>query len=77
MKKYLGILIFIVISFLLMNFAPIDPTDLDKWNRSNMHWYKDHGTGCEYLAGGGFLGKKFLIERKDSSGKHICSKASK
>lgn len=67
----LSILLF-TISFML---NPADPTDKDKWNRSGMAWHKDYGTGCEYLAGSGFLGKAILTPRYDKDGNHICSES--
>ena len=29
----------------------IDPTDGGRWERSNLRYFKDHGTGKEYIAG--------------------------
>lgn len=55
-------------------FAPFDPTDKPaEYKRSGLMWYKDHGTGCEYLAGPGLFGTDTLIKRVDKNGKHICN----
>lgn len=51
-----------------------DPTDKSRLYRSGMSFYIDYGTGCHYLAGGGFFGKQVLIPRVDKKGNHICEK---
>ena len=45
-----------IIVFLLSPWInPTDPTDQDSFNRSGLHYYKDYGTGKEYISGGGSL----------------------
>lgn len=36
----------------------VDPTDKDGFNRSGLRYYKDYGTGVEYIGNG-----KCIIER--------------
>tara|TARA_R100001086_G_C11847513_1_gene260522 strand:- start:405 stop:653 length:249 start_codon:yes stop_codon:yes gene_type:complete len=52
--------------------TPTDPTDAGRFERSGMHFYTDYGTGCHYLAGGGFFGKQILIPRMGKDGKQVC-----
>jgi hypothetical protein len=49
-----------------------DDTDHSRFKRSGMSLHVDYGTGCEYLAGGGFFGKSRLIPRLNAKGKHVC-----
>lgn len=65
-------LILLMISFVIQLILPTDPTDSGRFDRSGMSFYKDHDTGCQYLAGGGFFGKQVLIPRVDKDGEHIC-----
>lgn len=65
-------LFWLVIILAVSFFSPTDATDKSRWNRSGMSMYIDHGTGCHYLAGGGFFGKQVLIARVDKNGKQIC-----
>lgn len=51
------IVYFIAIMFVIQLLANafnygIDPTDKDGWNRSGLRYYKDHGTGIEYISNG-------------------------
>ena len=67
--------IVIVVAIVVYIFTrPYDPTDDAKnGDRSGFVFYKDHGTGCHYIAGGyGFFGKAPIIPRVDKNGKHIC-----
>lgn len=72
MKEMKVTMVFFSIWAIILLCDGTDVTDKSFWVRSNMHHYKDYGTGCEYLAGGGFFGKENLIPRVDSKGKHIC-----
>ena len=62
------LILFLLLTGFLFFSCSVDSTDESMWSRSGMRWYKDHGTGCEYLAGGG----GFLIPRVDRDGKHMC-----
>ena len=63
------LLVVLILGFAALTFLrPTDPTDLDKLNRSGLRYYKDYGTGCEYV------GNMFDIgPRLDSNGKHVCN----
>ena len=69
-----SVLLWVVIMLAVSYFSPTDATDESRWNRSGMDMHIDHGTGCHYLAGGGFFGKQVLIPRLDKDGKHVCEK---
>ena len=65
-------LLWIVILLGVSYFSPTDATDKSRLDRSGMSMFIDHGTGCHYLAGGGFFGKQVLIPRLDKEGKQVC-----
>lgn len=71
MKKVITFLLWAIIFGLVFNFST-DPTDASFWTRSGLNYYKDYGTGCEYIAGGGFFGKTVLEPRLDKDGNHLC-----
>lgn len=60
-----GLVLFIAAVWIAFGyFSPLDPTDLSRWQRSGLYYYKDHGTGCEYIAAAdGWFGKPKLIPR--------------
>lgn len=49
---YFGL--FIILAQLVVNYfnVGIDPTDRDGFHRSGLHYYKDYGTGKEYISNG-------------------------
>lgn len=67
-----SILLWIAIMLAVSYFMPTDATDKSRLERSGMSMFIDHGTGCHYLAGGGFFGKQVLIPRLDREGKQVC-----
>ena len=73
MKKEIVTFILIFIGLLSIDLlrSP-DDTDKSRWDRSGMSLYIDHGTGCQYLAGGGFFGKEVLIPRVNKIGMQVC-----
>jgi hypothetical protein len=53
---------------------PYDDTDdVAQGNRSGMHLYIDHGTGCQYVSG--FLSG--MTPRMGADGKQVCRKDAK
>lgn len=57
MNKAIFLLVALGVAWLISSRMPFDPTD-DAINkkRSGLKYYKDHGTGCEYIAGPTWLG---------------------
>lgn len=58
-------LLWCVVGMLIINTfgCQLDPTDKDGWNRSGLKYYKDHGTGIEYISGrNGNLIERYVAE---------------
>lgn len=67
------LLIYVCIWFLASMFTPYDSTDdAENSERSGMRLYIDHGTGCQYLSGGGLFGPIGITPRLDSDGDQVC-----
>lgn len=70
--KIFFIILAVVIIFSIGYLRATDPTDKGRFKRSGLHWYKDHGTGCHYIAGSNWFGSTELIPRLDKFGNHMC-----
>lgn len=59
-QKALFLIVFFLVAHFINGYLDIgtDPTDKDGFNRSGLHYYKDHGTGIEYIGAGGCLIKR-------------------
>lgn len=66
---YWSILIIAVINIMFGVLNPRDDTDAPG-ERSGLHPYTDHSTGCQYLA----RSSGSLTPRLDASGRQICRK---
>lgn len=54
LKMWCFLCTIVIIAFIIIIFfQKVDPTDQDRWNRSGLRYYKDHGTGREYISGPG------------------------
>jgi hypothetical protein len=58
-----------VIQLLYTLFYPLDPTDKDEWNRSNLVIRIDYNTGCQYLES-----PHGLTPRLNQLGQTMCGK---
>ena len=62
---FFGIFISYLLAFI---FTPLDSTDFNAFNRSNLKLHIDNMTGCHYLS----TRQGHIIKRVDAKGKHIC-----
>lgn len=57
MSKGIFLLLVVGVVWFIVSHMPVDPTDdFANGKRSGLKYYKDYGTGCEYVAAPTWLG---------------------
>lgn len=68
-KAFTIVLVWLVFSTLIaLAFNPVDNSDVDRWNRSEMRIHTDALTGCQYLS----TRQGSITPRLHSDGVQVC-----
>lgn len=62
----LEIILITLLCLFVSSFRKTDPTDKSFFQRSGMHYFKDYGTGIEYIAAPSEDGAPILVRREYS-----------